>query len=377
MTPLTATTAMPARRCAGTEPARTPGALKVRTRAGFSLVEVLFAVLILGIALLGIGAMFPAVIREQRLANDSTFGVLVARGAEDYVRGHARFGQDFWNYWATLGQATWGNLSDDASLLQDDATWLPVTVDADTGAAILGEVNRGVSPQDDFRVRVPLADRLYPTAPGGGGSAVASDLAGPSFVWDLAIRRQTALPARTGTAPDKPITRQMNTLQVAVFVRRVDSGVRPPRGQSLYSAMLNAGLGASDRRLPVAEDARGPRLDGTFEGARYSRPMVMGVSFDSSLPSRDRLVLLSSAIASDIPDDQLRSIAAASNQVLVDNLGNVYTVIGVDSRVSQNSGPLSVRISPPVPASVVAGGITQVVFTLQPPAAVRVFTVNQ
>jgi len=105
--------------------------------------------------------------------------------------------------------------------------------------------------------------------------------------------------------------------------------------------------------------------------------MVMGVSFDSSLPSRDRLVLLSSAIASDIPDDQLRSIAAASNQVLVDNLGNVYTVIGVDSRVSQNSGPLSVRISPPVPASVVAGGITQVVFTLQPPAAVRVFTVNQ
>lgn len=376
------TTVTPRRGCTGERSAATGRAAGSGRQAGFSLVEVLFAVLILGIALLGIGAMFPAVIREQRLANDSTFGVLVARGAEDYIRGHARLGRDFWDYWATLGQSTRTNASDDPRALLPTGTWAPLGVSPSNGAAVLGEINIGTSPADDFRVTIPLSDRLYPTSPGGGSAASVRETAGPGFVWDLAIRRLDGLPAPVAAEQDFPISRSMNTLQVAVFVRRVDSGLRPDRGVSPYAALLDTSLPASSRRLPVSEDARGPRLDGTFDGARYSLPMVLQASFDAAVPGeqpvRDRLRLGNPVLTSDIPDAQLRAIASGANQMLVDDFGNVYTVIGVDSRVNPVNGANTVvRISPPIPASISPGDITQVVFTLQPPAAVRVFTVNQ
>jgi prepilin-type N-terminal cleavage/methylation domain-containing protein len=369
------------RGCPAETPAGRGRSRRPVARAGFSLVEVLFAVLILGIALLGIGAMFPAVIREQRLANDSTFGVLVARGAEDYLRGHARLSRDFWEYWATLGQATRTNASDDARNLLPTGSWSPLTIAAGSGAAVLGELNVATSPPDDFRVIIPLSDRLYPTSPGGGSSASVRDTAGPGFVWDLAVRRLAALPAPVPAEQDLPITRSMNTVQVAVFVRRVDSGLRPDRGVSPYAAMLDTTLPASSRRLPVSEDARGPRLDGAYDGARYSAPMVLQASFDAGAPGappvRDRLRLGGAMLGSDISDAQLRSLASSANQVLVDDFGNVYTVIGIDTRINPVNGASTVvRISPPVPASVSPGDITQVLFTLQPPAAVRVFTVN-
>lgn len=44
--------------------------MRSRMRPAFTLIEVLFAVLILAIGLLGIGSIFPAVIRQQREASD-------------------------------------------------------------------------------------------------------------------------------------------------------------------------------------------------------------------------------------------------------------------------------------------------------------------
>ncbi len=47
----------------------------------FSLVEILIAILILGLGLLGLGAVFPAVIAQQRGAVEKTQGAAVAASA--------------------------------------------------------------------------------------------------------------------------------------------------------------------------------------------------------------------------------------------------------------------------------------------------------
>ena len=52
-------------------------------KRAFSLVEVLIAVLVLALGLLGLGAIFPAVISEQRRSFDSITGESVAKLVED------------------------------------------------------------------------------------------------------------------------------------------------------------------------------------------------------------------------------------------------------------------------------------------------------
>lgn len=49
--------------------------------AGFSLVEMLLAVFILGIGVISISALFPAGIALQRQATDDTVGPIVAKNA--------------------------------------------------------------------------------------------------------------------------------------------------------------------------------------------------------------------------------------------------------------------------------------------------------
>ena len=57
-----------------------------QTRPGFSLVEVLIAILILGLGMLGLAAVFPVVIAQQREAVDTVRGEAAASTAEAIVR---------------------------------------------------------------------------------------------------------------------------------------------------------------------------------------------------------------------------------------------------------------------------------------------------
>ena len=55
----------------------------------FTLVEVLMGILILALALLGIGAVIPVVVRTQKAATDATHGVSVANAAESLLASRA------------------------------------------------------------------------------------------------------------------------------------------------------------------------------------------------------------------------------------------------------------------------------------------------
>ena len=56
---------------------------------GFTLIEVLIGILILAIALLGLGAVIPVVVKAQRQASDATQGLVAIEAAEGYLRNSA------------------------------------------------------------------------------------------------------------------------------------------------------------------------------------------------------------------------------------------------------------------------------------------------
>ncbi len=68
-----------------------------RVRAGFSLVEVLLAIFILGIGIISIAALFPAGIAQQRLANEDVMGPIVANNAISLIRSKVKQ-EDFGTY---------------------------------------------------------------------------------------------------------------------------------------------------------------------------------------------------------------------------------------------------------------------------------------
>lgn len=53
---------------------------------GFTLIEVLIGIVVLALGLLGLGAVIPVVVREQRNAADAALGVSVANTAEAFIR---------------------------------------------------------------------------------------------------------------------------------------------------------------------------------------------------------------------------------------------------------------------------------------------------
>ena len=60
---------------------KSPHAHPIASARAFTLVEVLMAVLILAIGLLGLGAVLPMVVRQQRDSADGTFGLIAMRSA--------------------------------------------------------------------------------------------------------------------------------------------------------------------------------------------------------------------------------------------------------------------------------------------------------
>ncbi len=349
---------------------------------GFTLLEVMISTLILALALLGIGAVIPVVVRTQKLATDAAQGVAVANGAQAYLNSRADLnrlrdpgsgqpvGWGVWMLepnWSPVAAAQGGPGPDQDSYLWEEFDtsssgfgWLNPA----TGECVL-EVATG-----EPRTVIGVGDRLWPQR--------RSDGIDPAYVWDFVARRVRVAQGQ----PDK--------MQIALFVRRIDPNIRVPTGNvtpnpappalprpwGVYEVVTgHPGLAASALRVPVAVDPNTglPTLNGVGD---YAGLLVLDVRpHDPSKPDRLRMEP-SGATQSEL------DLARQIGQKWVDNLGNVYTVVGLDEMDPSGN---TVRIDPSVPAWVpdpnasgvlVENTLREVAFTPQIPAYVTVFTLT-
>lgn len=380
---------------------------RLATRA-FSLIEVLMAVLILSLGLLGLGAIMPAVVKQQRIGADQTHGTLAARSVAALIKGNALLNtanpsrassnpnlRNYvrWEGWARcLSQQGYGYA------IPTDGSWLVLKVEANPNGS--GTARAEIGPLSGPQITgvdaafINLSDRLVPSpASVTASSGVISD---PQFVVDLAVRRMTPfITAGTDAQIGNPggtvlYERPGNyTVQLALITRRLDQRIRPPAGVSIMEAVANVTGASANRRWPVSEDSAGNSLgDGSVQGAaspRYSLPYAVDVDYDPQYP--DRLVVVG-AVDSSLPTPTQRTAQvafqqlSADGQIIVDNLGTVYNVLGADDR--QEAGPMAVRISPPVNANIrgsAAGTnetrrLHQILVCPQAPASINIITVN-
>ncbi len=345
---------------------------------GFSLVEILIAVLILALGLLGLGAVFPAVIAQQRSAVDTTKGAATAATAAATLRAGGEL-------------ANWAVLSDDKYFSQEqnalpdgggaggpflptslwEAEWpLPETLIPggtnfnlykNEGTIAFG---RTLTDMEYPLQRIPELARLSPPAFSGRD---------PQYVWDFVARKH-------------PATKR---IEVAMFVRRVDTRIRTGRDTSLSEVLARPGVFA------VAVDGDGRPAPGDRASA-YAVPLVLGIEVpqDGDGPILDRVRFLRTLGAGGLtaftgaPTLPIRvELASLKGQKLVDNFGVVRTVVEVIENEID-----TVRIDPPFTEQQALGGFAdgfppptnsvdpslaqQVVFTPQIPVSIEVFRVE-
>jgi prepilin-type N-terminal cleavage/methylation domain-containing protein len=344
-------------------------------RRAFTLIEILIAVLILALGLLGLGAVFPAVIREQRIGADALNGAQAAAQARAVLLSWDYNGamnpppppppppapqpppRDFWRNWRD--SAATGGLN--RVEFEHGEFFVPAIDLPGAQGASPSSTEMGIPGSIYNSFSLPLRERLFPFGP------QAQD---PHLVWDIAVHRLS------DAVPGNPASN--DPVQVVLFVRRVDPRLRVPRTQTLYQQFIASGAA---RRVPVGIVAATglPTLDGT---GTYAPPITIPVRFHSTLvrPDRDRLYFETGGLGT-LSAAQW-AIVSQIGQKLVDNLGTVHSVVGF------GEDPMLghfVKIDPPVPAfisenqaapSAASGGvIQQVVLTPQVPVAVSVFTV--
>jgi prepilin-type N-terminal cleavage/methylation domain-containing protein len=350
-------------------PARAP------RRRAFTLIEVLIAVLVLALGLLGLGAVFPVVVRAQRLSSEDIQGTNAASSARAFLAGYDfRSAMVPWNvanqpdnrsFWLDLRNDPVNGLNLPSSgpnspSAPDSGYWLSPAVDNITNATLVGApANNAQGRPLSSQVLIPVRERLFPQGAAGNPA--------PQFVWDIAVHRVPDFNGATDATRDD--------LEVAVFVRRLDPRIKTPAGMSVYQVLTGeagAGVPNGDRRRPVGVftsgvDAELPTGDGTGD---YARPITADVEYRYNPPgqaARDRLYMLPAV------SEPAWRMVRQTGQKLVDNLGQVHTV---RSWVADGSDRYVVLESPVRvdPGSSVL--VQQVVFTPQVPASVFIHRIK-
>lgn len=379
----------------------------------FTLIEVLIAVLVLALGVLGLAAVFSVGIPQQRIAGEQLMGLNTLQSARAVLLNDKRLNdprspidpaqmQD--RGWYGLQQKV---ADDPGQVLDPDETWSPVGEwilpadvpgedekmiyldpvadgsDGDAGEIVI-ESATGL-PQ--LAARIPVSERLVP-APYTPGAE-------PQYVWDFVARRvpSGALDPATGLrAPTRK-----DPIEIAVFVRRVDPGIQVPlRDRSdaddrvrfgrrlrlsdlltMNAEQITGDLGGQIpealRVVPVSADpaTSEPRRDGrtlssSGQVGQYATPIGVGVADtgkeyprlnqgpggggrQNEIIPRNRIPLAPGGAA---PEDLNRlRLASQVGQTLIDRFGNVYRIVGVDDELSEETGARVVIVDPPVPPS--------------------------
>lgn len=361
----------------------------ISRRRGFTLVEILIAVLVLSLGLLGLAAVFPVVVREQRIAVDETRGVEAAAAAESWLRSHETLGFravlpprpnqgpndgidtprgfDAWRRdpnWSRDGE--WVVIDENNSFLASTGEILGVD---------FGDINVTVS-DDGEEMLLRIGDRLWPRT-------TSYNAGRPRLVWDFVARR---VPTRVSASGQVQPSVQ-DPVQIAIFVRPIDARLinlpderRGNRLITLYDRLADPSVPADRRRIAVAvresgSEAGVPTGDGF--GA-YGHIVKLGVdpSINYAPPTgpgagsqfpRDRIPVVATGA-----DEPLLRLLERPGQKFVDSLGVVYTVRGIDRERGN-----ALIVDPPVPGTVTSSrDLGEIVFVPQTPSAVRIVTVN-
>lgn len=359
-------------------------------RPGFSLVEVLIAVVVLALGVLGLAAIFPAVIAQQRAASD----IVQSRGV-------VKIAQAVLARSDSPGALPWAELEEDAIFSVGDGT-----VDDGIGAQDCGRQNYfGLWETEwnwDSGARDTVADMYRRTGSipvyGGrrcvitrsgnrtfpnlvpihlpvGSPVPAESLihvrervipstysgATPQFVWDVVARRAPGPVARGGP------------LQGAIFVRRIDPNLRLPAGKSLSDVLLpKTAPTISDpavrpERFPLAVDQTGrPVADDGRSDKSYAHPVSMlaraGTLQTGNVSSE---VLFSGGVQVQY------NLAGQAGQLLLDNTGQVRRVV---RPLLDEAGRIRGAEVDPALSSAEVQTLRQIVYTPQIPSDIVIFT---
>ncbi len=343
-------------------------------RAGFTLLEIMISVLILALGLLGLGAVFPVVIRSQRIAQDETYGAMAADTALATLKsmnfessltpqGPNLQPRNIWKlmrgYYDNSAIPPAYRPSRLGTAAYQHGEWYVPPIDNIQNSVELG------APNAQNRMNMPVSVRLYPQG--------SPNLAPPQFVWDLAVQRIDDGIPDTGPTGNNAAT---DSLRVAVFVRRLDLRMRPQMGRTIYAAIADSAIPNAQRLRPVGANATTglPTGDGTGD---YAAPFTLQVEVRNDGMGRlvrDRIYLETNASAEEWA--MLRQVG----QKVIDNLGNIHTVTGSVQNGTERYVTLEAPLPPSVSTLVWPDGkpvFHQIVLTAKVPAAVKVYEVRE
>ncbi len=373
----------------------------------FTLVEVLVGILILGLGLLGLGAIYPAVAIQQRDAGDAVEGQAVADAAEGFFKGNQWMNQrstvpvvqgedrqvQGWEASLVVGDGAkgrgWRSIEgigatnfNPRMLVLDSATG-DLTLDTPSVPAGF------ILPQTgSTEATLTVYDRLIPAVAPGGPTAFGN----ARFVWDAVARRINRDNAgRLSNQADNRtnIEKLQDDVQVAVFVRRLDPGIRNRAGATYVPVAQTAeGL--------AALDGVGSPTGGTPTGTpNYAPIRLMEIMpWDGAFPAGGtgipanamiRYVHLSNDTAAEMTagmtDANIDAAIGQVGQKFALANGAVVTVMSVQQATVAGEQRSILRIDPEVPNwafHVRPSGAVGIpaLFTAQPPVAVRVFTLR-